>query len=96
MAMAPESIARAAELGGAGLAVTCGACRWIAENHDFISALGMVAGILIGVIGMIWRGAYEAREDRRREERHQIELERYNGSHRQPSSIIEPLNTEQA
>lgn len=48
----PETLGKIAEVGGSVMAVTCGLCRWIAVNHDFLAGLGIIAGFLIALAGL--------------------------------------------
>jgi uncharacterized membrane protein len=66
----PEAAAKVAEIGGSALAVTCGACRWIADNHDFLSGVGVGIGTFVAVAGLVVSTYYRHKEERRRQEAH--------------------------
>lgn len=74
MALGPEQMAKSAEIGGSVLAASCGACKWLADNHDLLANFGILFGFLIAGAGFFVNVYYRDREDRRREERHALEL----------------------
>lgn len=50
--IAPQGAAQFAQKGGATLSAGGGVWLWLAENQQSIAALGVLAGILIGLIGL--------------------------------------------
>lgn len=67
MTASPETLGKAAELIGAGGALACGACRWVATNHDFLSGVGIIVGVLIGIAGFLVSTYYSRLESKRRD-----------------------------
>ena len=72
----PEAIAKAAEISGSTVAVSCGVCRWLVVNHDLLAVLGILIGAIVAVagLGVSWyyqhqRLKYEVRQKPRRQQK---------------------------
>lgn len=60
---AKEVAAKAAEIGGACISFGCGTMRWLADNHDAISSIGIIGGVFIAVAGFVVNTYYQRRRD---------------------------------
>lgn len=56
---AREVIAKVAEQGGAAVAVGSGLMRWLADNQSAIASIGVLAGIAIGLAGLLVNWYYQ-------------------------------------
>lgn len=51
--------------GGGSVAVLSGVSRWLVENADLISAIGVVTGIVGCLLGYVTQLVFQIRRDRR-------------------------------
>ncbi len=66
-------------VGGSVTAVGSGAMSWLTENYQAIASLGVLAGIVVGVSGLVITYYYQRKRDRREEAAHQARLRQISG-----------------
>jgi hypothetical protein len=70
----PETLAKVAEVSGAAVAVGCGVCKWLADNHDFLASLGIIVGGGVALLGLAANVYFRRREDIRQQQAHNARL----------------------